>query len=138
MILIIPKWLKKQHKRLLLMQMLRTPISSRRLLDMFMVVIELGTLLNKSIEKYFVYDSLGESTCGQRALYELGMTGIPIYNCNSNCSTGANALIWAKQLIETGQNDCVLAVGFEKMERGSLGAKVRYKLAGIVLYDLCF
>lgn len=52
------------------------------------------------------------------------MTGIPIYNVTSNCSTGANALILAKQLIETGQNDCVLAVGFEKMERGSLGAKV--------------
>lgn len=33
-------------------------------------------------------------------------------------------MILAKQLIETGQNDCVLAVGFEKMERGSLGAKV--------------
>lgn len=52
------------------------------------------------------------------------MTGIPIYNVNSNCSTGSNALILAKQLVETGQNDCVLAVGFEKMERGSLGAKV--------------
>lgn len=52
------------------------------------------------------------------------MTGIPIYNVTSNCSTGSNALILAKQLVETGQNDCVLAVGFEKMERGSLGAKV--------------
>lgn len=51
--------------------------------------------------------------------------GIPIYNCNSNCSTGANALNLAKQLIETGNNDCILAVGFEKMEPGSLGAKVR-------------
>lgn len=67
----------------------------------------------------------GESTSGQRALYEIGRTGIPIYNVNSNCSTGSNALILAKQLIETGQNDCVLAVGFEKMERGSLAAKVR-------------
>lgn len=52
------------------------------------------------------------------------MSGIPIYNVQSNCSTGANALILAKQLIQTGKNDCVLAVGFEKMERGSLGAKV--------------
>lgn len=68
--------------------------------------------------------SAGESTSGQRALYEVGMTGIPIYNVNSNCSTGANALLLAKQLIETGNNDCVLAVGFEKMEAGSLGAKV--------------
>lgn len=73
---------------------------------------------------YYIYFLLGESTSGQRALYEIGMTSIPIYNCNSNCSTGSNALILAKQLIETGQNDCVLAVGFEKMERGSLGAKV--------------
>lgn len=66
----------------------------------------------------------GESTSGQRALYQLGMTGIPIYNVNNNCSTGSNALFLAKQLIETGQNECILAVGFEKMERGSLGAKV--------------
>lgn len=52
------------------------------------------------------------------------MTGIPVYNVNNNCSTGSSALLLAKQLIETGQNDCVLAVGFEKMEPGSLGAKV--------------
>lgn len=66
----------------------------------------------------------GDSTCGQRALYEVGMTGIPIYNCNNNCATGSTALMLAKQLVETGQNDCVLAVGFEKMERGSLTTKV--------------
>lgn len=66
----------------------------------------------------------GESASGQRALYQLGLTGIPIYNVNNNCSTGANALILAKQLIENGQNECILAVGFEKMEPGSLGAKV--------------
>lgn len=62
----------------------------------------------------------GDSTSGQRSLYEVGMTGIPIYNVNNNCSTGATALMLAKQLIETGNNDCVLAVGFEKMQRGSL------------------
>lgn len=66
----------------------------------------------------------GESTCGQRALYEIGMTGIPIYNCNNNCSTGATALMLAKQLVETGNNDCVLAVGFEKMQPGSLSTTV--------------
>lgn len=78
----------------------------------------------KDVKQAVVGYVYGESTSGQRALYEVGMTGIPIYNVNSNCSTGANALILGKQLIETGQNDCVLAVGFEKMERGSLGAKV--------------
>lgn len=65
----------------------------------------------------------GESTSGQRAIYELGMTGIPVYNVNNNCSTGSTGLLLGKQLIETGNNDCILVVGFEKMERGSLGAK---------------
>ncbi|MBX3184983.1 MAG: lipid-transfer protein [Polyangiaceae bacterium] len=65
----------------------------------------------------------GESTSGERALYTLGLTGIPIYNVNNNCSTGSTALFLAKQLVEGGLADCVLAAGFEKMEKGSLGAK---------------
>jgi acetyl-CoA acetyltransferase len=65
----------------------------------------------------------GESTCGQRALYSLGLSGIPVYNVNNNCSTGSTALFMAKQLIEGGIAECVLAGGFEKMEKGSLGAK---------------
>jgi acetyl-CoA acetyltransferase len=65
----------------------------------------------------------GESTCGQRAVYGLGLTGIPVYNVNNNCSTGSTALFMAKQFIEGGLADCVLALGFEKMEKGSLGMK---------------
>lgn len=65
----------------------------------------------------------GDSTCGQRAVYGLGLTGIPVYNVNNNCSTGSTALFLAKQLVEGGLADCVLAVGFEKMEKGSLGVK---------------
>ncbi|HKU38951.1 MAG TPA: hypothetical protein VJR89_12410 [Polyangiales bacterium] len=65
----------------------------------------------------------GDSTAGERAVYELGITGIPIFNVNNNCSTGSTALFMAKQLIEGGLCDCALALGFEKMERGSLGSK---------------
>ena len=65
----------------------------------------------------------GDSTCGQRALYEVGLSGCPVYNVNNNCSTGSTALLMAKQIIETGSADCVLALGFEKMERGSLMSK---------------
>jgi len=61
-----------------------------------------------------------ESTAGQRALYEVGMTGIPVYNVNNNCSTGSTALVLAKSIIESGRANCVLALGFEKMEKGSL------------------
>jgi sterol carrier protein 2 len=65
----------------------------------------------------------GDSTCGERAVYTLGLTGIPIYNVNNNCSTGSTALFMGKQFIEGGLADCVLAIGFEKMEKGSLGVK---------------
>ena len=65
----------------------------------------------------------GDSTCGQRAFYELGTTGIPIYNVNNNCSTGSTALFMAKQFVEGGLAECTMALGFEKMEKGSLGIK---------------
>jgi acetyl-CoA acetyltransferase len=62
----------------------------------------------------------GDSTCGQTALYELGMTGVPVLNVNNNCSSGSSALYTARKFIQGGLYDCVLALGFEKMERGSL------------------
>nr|XP_035931161.1 non-specific lipid-transfer protein [Halichoerus grypus] len=63
----------------------------------------------------------GDSTCGQRSIYHsLGLTGIPIINVNNNCATGSTALFMARQLIQGGMADCVLALGFEKMEKGSL------------------
>lgn len=65
----------------------------------------------------------GDSTCGQRALYEIGVSGIPICNVNNNCSTGSTALLMAKQMIDSGDADCALALGFEKMEPGSLKSK---------------
>jgi sterol carrier protein 2 len=65
----------------------------------------------------------GDSTCGQKALYGVGLTGIPIFNVNNNCSTGSTALMLAAQAIRGGIADCVIAVGFEQMERGALGSK---------------
>jgi len=62
----------------------------------------------------------GDSTCGQRVLYELGQTTIPIANVNNNCSTGSTALLLSKQLVAGGVVGCALALGFEQMQRGSL------------------
>jgi sterol carrier protein 2 len=75
------------------------------------------------VEQAAVGYCYGDSTCGQRAIYELGLTGIPIINVNNNCSTGSSALFTMKQLIQGGVIDCGIAVGFEKMEKGSLGVK---------------
>ncbi|KIN06772.1 hypothetical protein OIDMADRAFT_110587 [Oidiodendron maius Zn] len=62
----------------------------------------------------------GDSTCGQRVFYQFGMTQIPIYNVNNNCSTGGTGLYMARSLISHGAADCILVVGFEKMMPGSL------------------
>jgi len=75
------------------------------------------------IEQAAVGYCAGDSTAGQRGFYELGHTGIPIYNVNNNCSTGSTALFMAKQFIEGGLSECTMALGFEKMEKGSLGVK---------------
>ena len=76
----------------------------------------------KAIEQAFVGYVYGDSTCGQRALYPIGMTGIPVVNVNNNCSTGSTALYLARQAIESGAADCVLALGFEQMRPGAIGS----------------
>jgi acetyl-CoA acetyltransferase len=76
-----------------------------------------------AIEDAFIGYCYGDSTSGQRALYELGLTGIPAINVNNNCSTGSSALFLARKFVQGGLADCVLALGFEKMEKGSLGIK---------------
>ncbi|KAF2794344.1 non-specific lipid-transfer protein [Melanomma pulvis-pyrius CBS 109.77] len=62
----------------------------------------------------------GDSTCGQRVFYQFGMTGIPVYNVNNNCSTGSTGLFMGRNMIAHGAADCVLVIGFEKMFPGSL------------------
>ena len=74
------------------------------------------------IQQAYVGYVYGDSTCGQRALYGVGMSGIPIVNVNNNCSTGSTALFLARQAIQSGAVDCVLALGFEQMKPGALGA----------------
>jgi len=76
----------------------------------------------ESVEQAYVGYVYGDSTAGQRALYEVGMTGIPIINVNNNCSTGSTALFLARQTVESGAADCVLALGFEHMSPGAIGA----------------
>ncbi len=76
----------------------------------------------REVEQAYVGYVYGESTSGQRAVYELGMSGIPVVNVNNNCSTGSTALYLATQAIRGGLAQCTLALGFEKMQPGSLGS----------------
>lgn len=72
------------------------------------------------IQQAYVGYVYGDSTSGQAALYGLGQTGIPVVNVNNNCSTGSSALYLARQTVESGAAECVLALGFEQMRRGAL------------------
>jgi acetyl-CoA acetyltransferase len=74
-----------------------------------------------AVQQAYVGYVYGDSTSGQRAVYGLGMTGIPLVNVNNNCSTGSTALYLARQAIAGGAADCVLALGFEQMNPGALG-----------------
>ncbi|MEZ0381514.1 lipid-transfer protein [Mycobacterium sp. pW045] len=75
----------------------------------------------ESVQQAYVGYVYGDSTSGQAALYRIGASGIPVVNVNNNCATGSSALFLARQAIEHGIADVVLALGFEQMQRGALG-----------------
>lgn len=73
---------------------------------------------------------------GQRALYETGMTGIPVMTVMNACATGSSALFLARQAVRGGLADCALALGMEKMKKGSLGAGVGESKVTIIDHHL--
>lgn len=72
------------------------------------------------VQQAYVGYVYGDSTSGQAALYKIGLTGIPVINVNNNCSTGSTALFLARQAVQSGAAECVLALGFEEMAPGAL------------------
>ena len=75
----------------------------------------------KEIQQAYTGWVYADSCAGEKVLYEVGMTGIPIFNLNNNCSTGSNALFLARQAVASGVVECALALGFEQMTPGALG-----------------
>lgn len=74
----------------------------------------------RDVRQAYAGFAYGDSTSGQKALYRVGLTGIPVVNVNNNCSTGSSALWMARQAVESGAVECALAFGFEQMQRGAL------------------
>ena len=73
-----------------------------------------------TVNQAFAAYVYGDSCSGHRVVYDAGLSGIPIFNVNSNCSSGSSALYLARQAIESGAAECALAVGFEQMTPGAL------------------
>ena len=72
------------------------------------------------VQQAYVGYVYGDSTAGQAAIYGVGLTGIPVFNVNNNCSTGSSALFLARQAVESGVVECAIALGFEQMQPGAL------------------
>lgn len=75
-----------------------------------------------AVQQAFAGYVYGDSTCGQRVAYGVGMTGIPVFNLNNYCASGSSALYLARQAVESGAVECALAFGFEEMKPGALAS----------------
>ena len=63
---------------------------------------------------------------GQLLQKQIGQTGIPVFNVQNACATGATALRTVSMAIKAGEADMGLAVGVEKLAgAGHLGARPR-------------
>jgi acetyl-CoA acetyltransferase len=72
------------------------------------------------VQQAYVSYVYGDSTAGQAAIYRVGLSGIPVFNLNNNCSSGSSALFLARQAVESGTVECAIALGFEQMVPGAL------------------
>ncbi len=89
----------------------------------------------EKIQQAYVGYVYGDSTCGQAALYQVGMSGVPIFNLNNNCSTGSSALFLARQAVQSGSVECALALGFEQMNPGALGSSFTDRTSPFEKFD---
>src|SRR5437588_2607174 len=71
---------------------------------------------------------MGGGAVGQALQKQIGQTGIPVYNVQNACATGATALRTAIMSVKAGESDFGLAVGVEKLAgAGLLGGGGRPK-----------
>ncbi|MCP4251213.1 MAG: lipid-transfer protein, partial [bacterium] len=84
----------------------------------------------KAVEIAYCGHVLQGSTAGQKVLYTVGMSGIPIFNVENACASGTTALRAAAMAVGSGLADIALAVGFEVMGRGAIPTRGDERLEG--------
>ena len=82
-------------------------------------LLDSGIKYNK-VEEAIVGYVFNSSCAGQRVLYEIGMSGIPVTNVSNNCATGSTAFNQCFKLVKSGIVNCALALGFDQMKKGPL------------------
>lgn len=71
------------------------------------------------------------TTAGQKVLYGVGMTGIPIFNVENACASGTTAIRAAAMAVGSGLASVALAVGFEVMGRGAIPTRGDERLEAV-------
>lgn len=94
-----------------------------------------GNVAYDGVEQAYAGFVFGASCSGQRAVYKAGMTGIPIFNVNNNCSTGSSALFLARQAVESGLVECAIALGFEQMLPGAIAQYFTDRISPFADFD---
>ncbi|KAL8276360.1 hypothetical protein RQP46_011245 [Phenoliferia psychrophenolica] len=89
-------------------------------------LLDAGINYDEVEQAYCAYNYLGTG-CGQKTLYALGMTGIPIFNVNNACASGSNALFLARSAVESGAVECTMALGFEVMAPGPIVSPFKHE-----------
>ena len=77
---------------------------------------------NPTIDAIYLGTVFGAPGVAQRALHQMGLTGIPVITVENACASGTTAFHESATMIELGRFDNVLAVGVEKMTDNFAGA----------------
>jgi acetyl-CoA acetyltransferase len=73
-----------------------------------------------AVELAYCGHVLQGTTAGQKVLYSVGATGVPIFNVENACASGTTALRAAAMAVGSGMAKVALAVGFEVMGKGAI------------------
>ena len=93
-------------------------------------------LAPEHVQQAFASYVYGVTGSGQHALYDAFQTGIPLINVSNACASGSSAIFLARQLVEAGALDCVLAFGFDEMPRGAIEVTGSHEYSGERIEDL--
>src|SRR3954452_9236298 len=73
-----------------------------------------------NIDAAFCGTAYSGVAAGHKVLGRLARTGLPIVDVEAGCASGAAALALGAQAIRSGERDCVLVFGMEKMPKGMI------------------
>jgi acetyl-CoA acetyltransferase len=77
-------------------------------------------IIRTDVQAAFCGTAYGGVAAGHKVLTAIGCTGMPIIDVEAGCASGAAALRLASAAIASGEHDCVLVFGIEKMPKGMI------------------